>query len=110
MPIKSFEIIKENLIDKLKDLDPRLSYHNVQHTLDVVSQAERIAVTENITDERELYLLKIAALYHDSGFLKIYDGHEEVSCAIFLEDARDFDLSEDEKELIRELIMVTKIT
>ena len=110
MSIKSFEIIKENLINKLKDLDSRLSYHNIQHTLDVVNQAERIALNEEITDERELYLLKIAALYHDSGFLKLYDGHEEVSCGIFLEDAKNLALSEEEKTLIRELIMVTKLT
>ena len=110
MPIKSFEIIKENLISKLKDLDSRLSYHNIQHTLDVIEQAERIALNERITSERELYLLKIAALYHDSGFLHIYNGHEEVSCSIFQEDAKNFALSEDEKKLIRDLIMVTKIT
>lgn len=110
MPIKSFEIIKENLINKLKNLDTRLSYHNIQHTLDVMNQAERIAQDENITDERELYLLKIAALYHDSGFLKLYNGHEEMSCHIFQEDAKELSLSEDEKKLIEELIMVTKIT
>jgi HD superfamily phosphodiesterase len=110
MPIKSFDSIKQIVIDKLKDLDPRLSYHNIHHTLDVVEQAERIAINEKIVDERELFLLKIAALYHDSGFLKLYEGHEELSCLIFQEDAKDFDLSDEETALIRELIMVTKIT
>jgi hypothetical protein len=110
MPIKSFDIIKEIVLEKLKDLDTRLSYHNIHHTLDVVEQAERIAVNENIRDERELFLLKVAALYHDSGFLKLYEGHEEESCAIFQQDAEQYDLSREEKELICDLIMVTKIS
>ncbi len=110
MPITSFEIIKQNLLTKLEGLDPRLRYHNIDHTLDVLRQAERIAKDEDITDEREHYLLKIAALYHDAGFLRLYEGHEEESCSIFLGDAREFDLTEDEVQLVQGLIMATKIT
>lgn len=110
MPITNFETIKQNLLTKLHGLDSRLSYHNVDHTLDVLHQAERIARDEDVTNERELYLLKIAALYHDAGFLRTYEGHEEESCDIFINDARQLDLSEDEIELIQDLIMATKIT
>lgn len=110
MPVKSFAQIKNLLIDKLKDLDSRLSYHNINHTLDVLKEAQRIAISENITNKRELYLLKLAALYHDCGFLKKYDGHEEVSCSIFKKDAADFDLTEEEIKFVQKLIMVTKIT
>ena len=110
MPVKSFAKIKDLLLIKLKDLDPRLSYHNINHTLDVLEEAQRIATSENITDKRELYLLKLAALYHDCGFLKIYDGHEEVSCSIFKKDAADFDLTDEEIKFVEKLIMVTKIT
>ena len=105
-----FEIIKQNLLSKLRDLDARLIYHNIQHTLDVLNQAERIAAEEKIADKKELYLLKLAALYHDSGFLKKYEGHEEVSCKIFLEDAASFGLTEMEKNLVERLIMATKIS
>ena len=105
-----FEIIKQNLLSKLKDLDTRLIYHNIQHTLDVLEQAGRIAAEEKISAKKELYLLKLAALYHDSGFLKNYEGHEEVSCKIFLGDAAAFGLSETEIKLVQQLIMATKIT
>lgn len=110
MQVKSFTQIKDKLLNKLKDLDPRLSYHNIDHTLDVLIEAQRIAISEKITNKRELYLLKLAALYHDSGFLKIYDGHEEVSCSIFKKDAADFDLTDEEIKFVQNLIMVTKIT
>jgi hypothetical protein len=105
-----FESIQYQLIAKLARLDSRLKYHNIVHTLDVVKNAERIAIDESIQEEKQVYLLKIAALYHDTGFLHTYQGHEEESCSIFLTDAEKFDLSIPEKKLICELIMVTKIT
>ena len=49
-----FEIIKQNLLSKLKDLDARLIYHNIQHTLDVLEQAGRIAAEEKISAKKEL--------------------------------------------------------
>lgn len=110
MDLMKFEKIKNNLINKLSGLDPRLSYHTINHTLDVVKQAERIAGDENIVNERELYLLKIAALYHDSGFLEKYAGHEEISCTIFLSDADHLDIDKKEIQFVQDLIMVTKIS
>lgn len=110
MPITSFDSIKQVVLQKLEGLDTRLVYHNVDHTLDVLKHAERIAREENIENERYLYLLKVAALYHDAGFLQIYDGHEEQSCEIFTADAVHFDILEEEKIVVREMIMATKIT
>ncbi len=110
MTLTNFEQAKHRLLKKLSALDPRLSYHSINHTLDVVKQAERIAVDEAIVNERELYLLKIAALYHDSGFLKTYNGHEEISCSFFLSDAANLHINKNEIQLVQELIMVTKIS
>jgi uncharacterized protein len=103
-----FDIIYNHVIQKLKDLDPGLSYHCVEHTLDVVKHAERVASDESI-NEKEMYLLKIAALYHDTGFLKTYKDHEQVSCEIFLEDCKQFNFTEEEKQTIIDLIMATRM-
>ncbi len=105
----SFEHLKKMVLDKLQSLDPRLTYHSINHTIDVLKQVERIAIEEGITDEKDIYLLKIAALYHDTGFLFTYSHHEEKSCEIFLEDAKLFELTEEEINKVIELIMVTKI-
>lgn len=107
---QKFEKVKAQLINKLMDLDPKLSYHTISHTLDVIKQAERIAKEEKIEDERDLYLLKLAALYHDSGFLKVYDGHEEMSCQIILKDADQLALTQNELQFIQKLIMATKLS
>jgi HD superfamily phosphodiesterase len=106
---KPFEEIKADVLLRLKELNGHLSYHNPEHTLDVVKQSERIALEEGVDDPRELFLLKVAALYHDTGFLRTYSQHEEESCDIFLQSNFAQQISDSEKELITGLIMVTKI-
>jgi len=90
------------------DLDPRLTYHSPEHTEDVVQQVTRLAAAENITDPRLLHLMKIAALFHDTGFLRSYKGHEEDSCAI-MRDTCGAILNEPELKLIEGMIMATQI-
>ncbi|HQS53443.1 MAG: hypothetical protein B7Y15_02795, partial [Bacteroidetes bacterium 24-39-8] len=104
------EKIKHRVFMRMKDLDQRLHYHTIWHTSDVLMQVERIAQSEGIDTERELLLLKIAALYHDTGFLKTYLNHEEAGCEIFMEDAQQmaYELTINEKEWVCQLIMVTK--
>lgn len=104
------EKIKHRVFMRMKDLDQRLHYHTIWHTSDVLLQVDRIAQSEGIDNERELLLLKIAALYHDTGFLKSYLNHEEVGCQIFMEDAEQlaYELTINEKERICQLILVTK--
>lgn len=105
----SFETIRAAAIEKLNGLSPDFTYHNLEHTLDVTEQCERIAKAEGVLDERQIFLLKVAALYHDTGFLYTYKNHEEKSCEIFLADADAFGFSAEEKEIICRLIMVTKL-
>ena len=105
----SFSEIKEIVLKKLGALDVYLTYHNVSHTLDVLSQAERIAQSEGLKDDNGLFLLKVAALYHDTGFLRAYTGHEKASCAIFLEDAGSLGFTAQQKEIILGLIMATQV-
>jgi histidine kinase len=105
------EKIKHRVYNRLKDLDQRLHYHTIWHTTDVLVQVERIAKSEGVTNERDLLLLKIAALYHDTGFLETYNNHEEAGCRIFMEDAEImlYELTINEKEIICQIIMATKI-
>lgn len=109
MPVISFADIKARALDRLQQLDVHYTYHNVAHTLDVLAQSERIAQREKITDEQDLLLLKTAALYHDSGFLKTYSGHEKASCMLFREDAVHFGFTIQQSEIIEGLIMSTQV-
>ncbi|MBY0480745.1 MAG: GAF domain-containing protein [Chitinophagaceae bacterium] len=106
-----FYKIRQRVFLRMQDLDSGLYYHSIWHTTDVLNQAERIALAEGIHNERQLLLLKIAALYHDIGFLNTYINHEEESCHIFLSDAESqaYELTINEKDLICNMIMATKV-
>jgi len=97
------------VLNKLKQLSPHLTYHCLNHTVDVEEQCIRIAKAEGIKDPHQLFLLKVAALYHDTGFLVKYREHEAAGCKLFNEDADGFGFSQEDQETIRELIMVTKL-
>jgi len=105
-----FESIKTRVCKCLTDkLDPRLFYHNVDHTLDVLGQAVAIASKEDIHNPEQLLLLKTAALYHDMGFLTTYAGHEAAGCEMAARELKAFGFTAGETALICGMIMATKI-
>ena len=104
-----FTSIKQPILSRLEnELDPRLGYHNITHTLDVLEQAEVLANQEKVTDKHDLLLLKTAAVFHDSGFLFVYKNHEEKGCEIAAESLRNVFSKEDIKKICG-MIMATKI-
>ena len=105
-----YQIIRSEVLSLLNDkLDPKLTYHNLAHTQDVMNQVERIARGENISDINDLMLLKVAALFHDSGFLYVYKHHEERSCQIMEEFMQDGDFTREDITRIKGMIMATQI-
>jgi adenylate cyclase len=104
-----FTDLQEQILDKLeKELPQSLFYHNVKHTMDVVTQVELIGLGEGVTDE-ELLLLKTAALFHDAGHTISYDNHEYFSCLIAREMLVDFCYTTTQINMICDLIMATKL-
>jgi len=100
---------KKYILDKLKsELNPELKYHNLYHTIDVYNSATVLAAMENITG-RNLLLIQTAALYHDSGFLIKYKGHEDISTLIALEVLPQFNYKTDDIDKVCSMIMSTKI-
>ena len=110
MTEKEFLLLKSTILKLLREgLDPGLTYHSPAHTEDVLQQVERIAAAESITDTRLLLLMRIAALFHDTGFLRTYKKHEEASCVILQEMVDTSQFDESEIKLINGMIMATKI-
>jgi exopolyphosphatase/pppGpp-phosphohydrolase len=103
------EIYNDALIRIFPRLSKELTYHNADHARDVLDQAIRIAHEEGISNKEDLLLLKIAALYHDTGFIKSYSGHEEVSCDLAREELPVFGINDRQLDHICKLIMVTKM-
>lgn len=96
------------LIGKLDHALPAyLSYHNAQHTKQVIDAAERLAKEEGI-EGNDLILLKTAALFHDAGFLHDHDEHEKHSCKIARKHLPEFGYSVEEVDKICNMIMSTR--
>ena len=91
-----------------KELPASLYYHGPHHTLDVMHAAMQIAEAEKIT-ENEKKLLRIAAAYHDAGFIYLYNGHEEKGCEMANETLPGFGFSNEQLSIICGMIMATKI-
>ena len=68
-----------SLIKKLEqELSPEFTYHNVEHTISVVQATQQLCEDEKL-DEHHTKILMTAALFHDAGFLRNYNNHEEIS-------------------------------
>ena len=105
----NYEGAKNFILKKLeRELDPRLTYHSINHTLDVLGSAERLAEMEKLPDE-DVVLLRTACLFHDSGMLVTYKGHEEASIAICEQTLPAFNYTPEETEIVCRMIRTTKL-
>ncbi|MCW5900209.1 MAG: HD domain-containing protein [Flavobacteriales bacterium] len=100
---------KAYILRRLKEELPKeRTYHSLEHTLDVYASAIDIAAMEGVGGE-DLVLLKIAALYHDSGFLLQDLEHEEAGCRIVQEHLPPMGFTDEQVVRIRSMIMATKV-
>jgi class 3 adenylate cyclase len=104
-----FTDIQEIILDKLeKELPDYLYYHNVKHTVDVVTEVELIGWGEGCTDE-EILLLKTAGLFHDAGHTIEYDNHEFYSTELARVMLPGYNYTKGQIDRICEIIMATKL-
>lgn len=104
-----FEKVYQKIMSQLENSLPAwLHYHSPEHTRYVLKQAEIIAEKENISEE-DLLLIRIAALYHDSGFLISPKNHEKLGCQIAGKELTDYDLEAEQIKKICGMIMATRI-
>lgn len=97
------------VLTRLEDgLDSNLSYHSVDHTLDVVSAANRIAQEERM-DEEITELINVAALMHDTGFLVQYFDNEPEACKLTREWMPQFGYQAEQIKVVCEMVMATRV-
>jgi uncharacterized protein len=92
-----------------RELSETLFYHGLHHVLDVRDAALILAKEEGVVEEESLELLRTAALYHDSGFLRTYKDHEEEGCRIAQAILPGFGYSAQQTGQVCGMIMATKI-
>lgn len=100
-----YPVIMENLKN---NLPVHLTYHNAQHTLNVLEAAMHLMKSEKIA-EQDYWMMMTAALFHDCGFLKGYNNHEQLSCEMAREILPQYDYHQLAIDTICRLIMATKL-
>ena len=94
-----------NMIDK--GSPSYLTYHNGQHTRQVLEAVEKLSELENLSGN-DRFILSTVALFHDTGFLKKAENHEEESCIIAKEILPSYAYTQAEIDEICRIIMATK--
>ncbi len=83
-------------------------YHCLKHSVQVHDAAVTISKVEGI-DEKEVFLLQLAALYHDVGYAERPDGHEEVSAREAEKFLLQNNASEEDILTVKNIILATRI-
>ena len=105
---KLIEKAEKFVFDLFKDhLDQTFLYHNFTHTERVLRSLREIIDNTKVS-KSDAEVLELAALFHDTGYTKTRDGHEEESVKIATAYMKDNDVDDKTIEAVSKCIMATK--
>lgn len=107
----NYRAAKKAILDILRrELASDLHYHGFHHTMDVLAVSVDLCALEGVRSEREVRLVKTAALLHDAGFVAgKHSGHEAEGCRMAQALLPAYDYTPEDIALINGMIMATKI-
>ncbi|WP_087524282.1 HD domain-containing protein [Gilvibacter sp. SZ-19] len=85
-----------------------LPFHNLIHTKEVVQNVKYLCAAMDI-DDKDTEILIVAAWFHDTGFSKVYKGHEEESKRIATAYLRKQNANQDFIDKVCNCIEATKM-
>ncbi|MEB8328619.1 DUF5706 domain-containing protein [Flavobacteriaceae bacterium KMM 6897] len=105
-----------NIIEKTKDyvstllsneLNSDHLYHNLRHTQRVVKSTKEL-LNHYALDEKVSETITLAAWFHDTGYCKGREGHEEKSCKIARKFLEEYEYEEQDITAVENYIRATK--
>ncbi|MBC7399671.1 MAG: HD domain-containing protein [Mucilaginibacter sp.] len=84
------------------------TYHNINHTTDVVAAAKKIADHYQL-DDRDYFAVLVAAWFHDIAYSSGFENHEEKGVIIAIDFLKGFELDEELIQHINDCILATKL-
>ena len=90
-----------------KHIPEKYAYHNLQHTINVVGAVKEIGQGYKLSDD-EIEILELAAWFHDLGYDKGQEKHEERSVTYATQFLEERDYSKENTKLINDCILATK--
>ena len=107
--MQGYRTLRKQVLTNLEaNLPSSLTYHALDHTLDVLNVCNQYIRREQLPEE-ERYLLRAGAIVHDMGFLQGSANHEEVGAGMAEVIMKDLGINEKDIELVKGLVMATKI-
>ncbi len=101
--------IKKFILHKIEsEISPTFSYHNLNHTIYVLQECNHYIRRLKVNKE-EAFLLRTAALLHDTGFLWTFNNHEERSIEYAKELLPEWGYTSPQITVICDLILATRI-
>jgi len=105
----SKDLVKKVFDDLYRKVDKNYHYHNLDHTKRVLEASIDIGGHYKLNDE-EWKILLTACLFHDYGFIKTHENHEQIGADLCADILKDFNYSQTEISSIKSLILITKLT
>ncbi len=84
------------------------TYHNLEHTQNVVKQAKKIGLETDLSPD-EMEILIIAAWFHDTGYYENFSKHEKISAVHAKKFLEEKSYPKDKVKQITEAILHTKV-
>jgi uncharacterized protein len=107
--MKGYLKLRRIVLNQLENgLPKHLTYHNLDHVLDVLDVCNQYIKRNKIKGD-DAFLLRIGAIVHDMGFLKTTVNHEEVGAEMAAEIMASLDMNPKHIEVVKGLILATKI-
>lgn len=108
--MKNIVQLTEEYILKIfeNDLPSNLQYHDLAHTMSVRKTALILSAHYEI-GEANMEAMEIAALLHDTGYVKAYTGHEKVSAELAVNFLTSHNYPSEKIALVVDLIDATKL-
>ena len=102
-------LAEAHVIDFFKrNIGAEYVFHDIQHVKNVVGAVKLVGEGCGING-RQIELLQLAAWFHDTGYVKGAEGHEERSCKFAVDFLSKHNVPEQDLDVITRCIMATKL-
>lgn len=91
-----------------EELDSGYTYHNLAHTQNVVFNANKLADLSGLEEDQKELLL-ISAWFHDTGYTKSIEKHEQQSVSIASSFLKSQNYPQDKIDMVSSLILATQM-
>lgn len=88
--------------------DPKLVYHNLEHTQDVVKSTIQIANHYQL-NEKDFFIVATSAWFHDTGYFEDPNYHEQKSAELAVEFLKEKNVAADVRDQVMQVILSTKM-